>query len=95
MANYDCAVLPERKTTDRCGRFKIGVRDLSQRNTVLVGTSGQAEPPGASIIPDLFGDEISGVLQGVKPRRDDADSRRPNGPSVSVPISPRPDPATA
>ncbi|MDH4387029.1 MAG: ATP-dependent zinc metalloprotease FtsH [Caulobacter sp.] len=43
----------------------------------------------------LSGDEISGVLQGVKPKRDDADTRRPNGPSVSVPLSPRPDPATA
>jgi cell division protease FtsH len=43
----------------------------------------------------LSGDEISGVLQGIKPKRDDADTRRPNGPSVSVPLSPRPDPATA
>ncbi|MBX3480604.1 MAG: cell division protein FtsH, partial [Caulobacter sp.] len=43
----------------------------------------------------LSGEEINGVIQGVKPVRDDSDSRRPNGPSVSVPISPRPDPATA
>jgi len=43
----------------------------------------------------LSGDEISGVLKGVKPKRDEADTRRPGGPSSAVPISPRPDPATA
>jgi cell division protease FtsH len=43
----------------------------------------------------LSGDEISGVLKGVKPKRDEAETRRPGGPSSAVPISPRPDPATA
>jgi cell division protease FtsH len=38
----------------------------------------------------LSGDEISNALTGVAPNRDDADSRRPTGPSVAVPISPRP-----
>jgi cell division protease FtsH len=41
----------------------------------------------------LSGDEIIAVLKGVAPNRDDAESKRPTGPSVSVPISPRPEPA--
>jgi cell division protease FtsH len=41
----------------------------------------------------LSGDEIIAVLKGVAPNRDDAESKRPSGPSVSVPISPRPEPA--
>ena len=41
----------------------------------------------------LSGDEIINALKGVPPVRDDADSKRPSGPSVSVPISPRPEPA--
>lgn len=41
----------------------------------------------------LTGDEIINALKGVPPVRDDADSKRPTGPSVSVPISPRPEPA--
>lgn len=41
----------------------------------------------------LSGDEIINALKGVPPIRDDADSKRPSGPSVSVPISPRPEPA--
>ena len=38
-------------------------------------------------------DEIINALKGVPPVRDDADSKRPTGPSVAVPISPRPEPA--
>lgn len=41
----------------------------------------------------LTGDEIINALKGVPPVRDDADSKRPSGPSVAVPISPRPEPA--
>ncbi|MBP7701053.1 MAG: ATP-dependent zinc metalloprotease FtsH [Phenylobacterium sp.] len=41
----------------------------------------------------LSGDEIINALKGVPPIRDDADSKRPTGPSVAVPISPRPEPA--
>ncbi|HEY9234286.1 MULTISPECIES: ATP-dependent zinc metalloprotease FtsH [Phenylobacterium] len=41
----------------------------------------------------LTGDEIMNALKGVPPVRDDADARRPTGPSVAVPISPRPEPA--
>jgi ATP-dependent metalloprotease FtsH len=42
----------------------------------------------------LTGEEIVNVLKGVPPVRDEADTRRPSGPSVAVPISPRPEPAT-
>ena len=41
----------------------------------------------------LTGDEIINALKGVPPVRDDADAKRPTGPSVAVPISPRPEPA--
>ncbi len=41
----------------------------------------------------LSGDEIMGALKGVAPNREDADSKRPSGPAVAVPISPRPEPA--
>ncbi|MDQ0465105.1 cell division protease FtsH [Caulobacter ginsengisoli] len=43
----------------------------------------------------LSGEEITNVLKGVPPVRDDLDKQMPLGPSVSVPISPRPDTATA
>ena len=43
----------------------------------------------------LSGDEIVAALKGVAPSRDDSDSKRPVGPAVSVPISPRPDPELA
>ncbi|MCE3288919.1 MAG: cell division protein FtsH [Caulobacter sp.] len=43
----------------------------------------------------LSGDEISALLTGVKPKREDTEPRRPGGPSVAVPLSPRPGPATA
>jgi cell division protease FtsH len=43
----------------------------------------------------LSGDEISNLLQGTKPVREDSEPRRPGGPSVSVPLSPRPGTATA
>jgi cell division protease FtsH len=38
----------------------------------------------------LTGDEITNVLKGVLPSRDEAETKRPSGPSVAVPISPRP-----
>jgi cell division protease FtsH len=38
----------------------------------------------------LSGDEIVNVLKGVPPKREDAEPKRPSGPSVAVPISPRP-----
>jgi cell division protease FtsH len=41
----------------------------------------------------LTGEEIVNALKGVPPVRDDADSKRSSGPSVAVPISPRPEPA--
>ncbi len=41
----------------------------------------------------LSGDEIVGALKGVAPTRDDLDSKRPSGPAVAVPISPKPEPA--
>jgi cell division protease FtsH len=43
----------------------------------------------------LSGDEIVNVLKGVAPHRDDTDQKRPAGPPVSVPLSPRPDPEPA
>ena len=39
----------------------------------------------------LSGDEIIGALKGVAPNREDADAKRPMGPAVSVPISPKPE----
>ncbi|HEX3363968.1 ATP-dependent zinc metalloprotease FtsH [Phenylobacterium sp.] len=41
----------------------------------------------------LSGDEIIGALKGVAPNREDADAKRPMGPAVAVPISPKPEPA--
>jgi cell division protease FtsH len=38
----------------------------------------------------LSGDEIVNALKGVPPKRDDAEAKRPTGPAVAVPISPRP-----
>jgi cell division protease FtsH len=38
----------------------------------------------------LTGDEIVNALKGVMPSRDEADAKRPAGPSVAVPISPKP-----
>ena len=38
----------------------------------------------------LSGDEIVNALKGVPPNRDESDTKRPTGPSVAVPISPRP-----
>jgi cell division protease FtsH len=43
----------------------------------------------------LSGDEIINALKGVPPVREDAEAKRPVGPAVSVPISPRPDPEPA
>ena len=43
----------------------------------------------------LSGEEISALLTGVKPKREDSEPRRPGGPSVAVPLSPRPGTATA
>nr|MEA2799133.1 cell division protease FtsH [Phenylobacterium sp.] len=41
----------------------------------------------------LSGDEIIGALKGVAPNREDVDAKRPTGPAVAVPISPKPEPA--
>jgi cell division protease FtsH len=43
----------------------------------------------------LTGDEIVNALKGVAPVRDEQEAKRPAGPAVSVPISPRPDPEPA
>ena len=43
----------------------------------------------------LSGDEIINALKGVPPVREELDLKRPAGPSVAVPISPRPDPEPA
>jgi len=43
----------------------------------------------------LSGEEINGVIKGVKPVRDDAETKRPTGPAASVPLSPRPGSVTA
>jgi len=43
----------------------------------------------------LTGDEIINALKGVKPNREDVEAKRPTGPAVAVPISPRPDPEPA
>jgi cell division protease FtsH len=39
----------------------------------------------------LSGDEIIGALKGVAPNREDVDAKRPTGPAVAVPISPKPE----
>jgi len=41
----------------------------------------------------LSGDEIINALKGVAPVRDETEAKRPAGPAVAVPISPRPTPA--
>ena len=43
----------------------------------------------------LSGDEIVNALKGVKPNRDEAETRAMPGPRVSVPLAPRPDPELA
>jgi cell division protease FtsH len=43
----------------------------------------------------LSGEEIVGVIKGVKPNRDEPEHRSPAGPRVSVPLAPRPDPELA
>jgi cell division protease FtsH len=43
----------------------------------------------------LSGEEIINVMKGVMPTRDDAETKRPTGPSASVPLSPRPGGVTA
>jgi cell division protease FtsH len=43
----------------------------------------------------LSGEEINGVIKGVMPTRDDAETKRPSGPAASVPLSPRPGSVTA
>ena len=42
----------------------------------------------------LSGDEINGVLKGVKPKRDEAEAK-PAGPAMAVPVSTRSDPEPA
>jgi len=43
----------------------------------------------------LSGDEIINVIKGVAPKRDEPESHRSLGPTVAVPISPRPGPEPA
>jgi len=43
----------------------------------------------------LTGDEITNVLKGVAPNRDEPEQKAPTGPRVSVPLAPRPDPEPA
>ena len=44
----------------------------------------------------LTGDEIGNALKGIPPVRDDAETDRPSGPSVSVPLTPvKPPPSLA
>jgi cell division protease FtsH len=43
----------------------------------------------------LSGDEIVGVMKGVKPNRDEPEQRPTTPPRVSVPLAPRPDPELA
>ncbi len=43
----------------------------------------------------LSGDEITNVLKGVPPRRDEPEDKRPAGPAVSVPLTHSPDPEPA
>jgi cell division protease FtsH len=43
----------------------------------------------------LGGDEIVNVLRGVKPNRDEPQTRMPERPRVAVPLAPRPDPGLA
>jgi cell division protease FtsH len=43
----------------------------------------------------LSGDEIVNALKGVPPNRQELESKRPVGPAVAVPISPRPGPEPA
>jgi cell division protease FtsH len=43
----------------------------------------------------LSGEEIINVIKGVKPNRDDVDVRPVQGPRLSVPLAPRPDPELA
>ena len=38
----------------------------------------------------LSGDEIVGAIKGIKPNRDESETKRPTGPTVAVPISPQP-----
>jgi cell division protease FtsH len=41
----------------------------------------------------LSGEEIKGVIKGIKPRRDEPEMMAPPGPRSSVPLAPRPAPA--
>jgi cell division protease FtsH len=43
----------------------------------------------------LSGEEIVGVMKGVKPNRDEPEQRTTTPPRVSVPLAPRPDPELA
>jgi cell division protease FtsH len=43
----------------------------------------------------LSGDEITNVLKGIPPRRDEPEDKRPAGPAVSVPLTHAPDPEPA
>jgi cell division protease FtsH len=43
----------------------------------------------------LTGDEIVNALKGVPPVREEPEAKKPAGPAVAVPLSPRPDPEPA
>ena len=43
----------------------------------------------------LSGEEIKNILKGIPPVREEQEQKRPGGPSVAVPLSSRPDTATA
>jgi cell division protease FtsH len=43
----------------------------------------------------LSGDEITNVLKGIPPRRDEPEDKRPAGPAVSVPLTHAPGPELA
>ena len=42
---------------------------------------------------DQYLEQLRDALKGVPPSREDLEARRPAGPSVAVPISPKPEPA--
>ncbi len=43
----------------------------------------------------LTGDEIQNALKGVPPVREEPEAKKPAGPAVAVPLSPKPDPEPA
>jgi cell division protease FtsH len=70
---------------------------LDEARRVLTEKAADLETLAQALLEyeTLSGEEIQGVLQGVKPVRDEPEQRRPPGPSAAVPLSPRPGTATA